>query len=188
MVHTLEILDQGMPFEAYTLTLDGDPDLNLSTEMFSSNIKREIADLTMNSDIVARGIFAAPGHPDYPFTTRHSMEDTSPPGERQSLLQCNFTLDQPWDYEKIIEEKKVGRHSLYPYRLADLGLGWIDISTPLMHILDIKLEFVDRKKLMDSTVDSTQNMEIRESSGSRYSVLIIVQSYVAKNAKALALG
>ncbi|KAH7173920.1 uncharacterized protein B0J16DRAFT_365471 [Fusarium flagelliforme] len=95
MVNTMEILDEWMPLASYTLTLDGDPDLNHSTGMFTSLLKHTIARLTTNSGMVTRGIFTAPGRPDYPFMTRQSMTEIPPVAKRSSVLQCNFTLDQP---------------------------------------------------------------------------------------------
>ena len=151
MVHTMDILGQGMPPDSYTLTLDGDPDLNHSTKMFSSLLEREIAELTLNSDIVAQGIFSSPEHPDYPFMTRRSMTEVYPVAKRSSLLQCNFTLDQPWDYKKIVEENGVEPRSLYPFKLRGNEFKYFDVSTPLVELRDMQLEFVDREKLMDST-------------------------------------
>ncbi|RBR13362.1 uncharacterized protein FIESC28_08226 [Fusarium coffeatum] len=154
VVHTTEILDEGMSLASYTLTLDGDPDLNYSTEMFNTIMKPMIAGLTMNSDIVARGIFTAPDHPDYPFMTRRSMTEITPVDKRSSVLQCNFTLDQPWSYKNIIKEEEIEPGEVESHRaLNPVGRDscWFDICTPLVHILDITLEYFDREKLVDCT-------------------------------------
>ncbi|KAI1070551.1 hypothetical protein LB507_006756 [Fusarium sp. FIESC RH6] len=151
MKHVMDLAGHGMPLDSYTLTLDGDPDLNHSTEMFTSLIKHEIAELTMNSDIVAQGIFAPPEHPEYPFMTRQSMTEVCPVNKRSSLLQCNFTLDQPWDYKKIVEENEVEPHSIDRYFAHFADPGYFDVSTRFIPFPDIKLEYFDREWLMDST-------------------------------------
>lgn len=157
VVNTVEILEQGMPRESYTLTLDGGPDLNYSTHMFNTLMKRAVIDLTSSSEVIDSGIFAATDHPDYPLMTRPSMTEISPTETRSSLLQCNFTLDQPWDYRKLVEEDNIRPRPLYPY-IACSGSGSgslrFDISTPLLHLVNIKLEFVDRRKIWDSTDES----------------------------------
>ncbi|KAJ4127016.1 hypothetical protein NW768_008637 [Fusarium equiseti] len=150
MAHTMEILDEGMPKASYTLTLDGDPDLNHSTEMFTSLMKHTIAGLTANSDMVTRGILTAPDHPDYPFMTRQSMTEIPPVAKRSSVLQCNFTLDQPWDYKKIIRKENIGPGSHQPYAFFP-PCTWFDVRTPSVHVLDISLEYFDKEKWMDCT-------------------------------------
>ncbi|RFN43416.1 hypothetical protein FIE12Z_12336 [Fusarium flagelliforme] len=154
LVHTMEILDEGMSLASYSLTLDGDPDLNYSTEMFNTIMKPTIAGLTMNSDIVARGIFTAPDHPDYPFMTRRSMTEITPVDRRSSVLQCNFTLDQPWNYKTIIEEEMIEPRQLKPYTALNperYDSVWFKICTEFVHILDITLEYFDREKVADCT-------------------------------------
>ena len=151
MKHVMDLAGHGMPLDSYTLTLDGDPDLNHSTEMFTSLMKHEIAELTMNSDIVAQGTFASPEHPDYPFMTRQSMTGVCPVSKRSSLLQCNFTLDRPWDYKKIVEENEVELRSIDRYFSHFADPGYFDVSTQFIPFLDIKLEYFDREWLMDST-------------------------------------
>ncbi|OBS26022.1 hypothetical protein FPOA_06553 [Fusarium poae] len=152
MVHVMDLAGYGMPLDSYTLTLDGDPDLNYSTEMFTSLMKHVFAELTMNSDIVAQGIFAPPEHPDYPFMTRQSMTEVCPVSKRSSILQCNFTLDQPWDYKKIVEENDVKPHPIIDQFFPPFAThGYYDVLTPSLSFLDIKLEYFDREWLWDST-------------------------------------
>ncbi|CAG7555250.1 unnamed protein product [Fusarium equiseti] len=151
MVHVMDLAGHGMPMDSYTLTLDGDPDLNYSTEIFTSFMKHEIAELTMNSDIVAQSMFASPEHLDHPFMTRQFMTEVCPVSDRSSLLQCNFTLDQPWDYKKIVEENDVEPHSIDLHHPHFADPGYFDVLTPSIHFLVIKLEYYDREWLTDST-------------------------------------
>jgi hypothetical protein len=151
MVHVMELAGHGMPMDSYTLTLDGDPDLNYSTEMFTSFMKHEIAELSMNSDIVAQGMFASPEHLDHPFMTRQFMTEVCPVSDRSSLSQCNFTLDQRWDYKRIVEENDVEPHSIDLHHPHFADPGYFDVLTPSIHFLVIKLEYFDREWLTDST-------------------------------------
>jgi hypothetical protein len=119
--------------------------------MFTSFMKHEIAELSMNSDIVAQGMFASPEHLDHLFMTRQFMAEVCPVSDRSSLSQCNFTLDQPWDYKKIVEENDVGPHSIDLHHPHFVDPGYFDVLTPSIHFLVIKLEYFDREWLTDST-------------------------------------
>lgn len=112
-MNILDVVNSGMPLQSYTVMIEGDPDLNLSTLAFHDVMVRSIAWLTLNTDCVARGLFAPPDHRDYPLMTRPSIEGSDSSDTRSSLIQCNFTLDQPWDLEKIVEEYSIQRQ---PYR------------------------------------------------------------------------
>ncbi|RGP64339.1 hypothetical protein FLONG3_9612 [Fusarium longipes] len=158
MSHTMEILNQGINPGSYTLTLDGEPDLNCSTYMFTSLMKPEIAYLTLHTDVVTSGLFVPPDHPDYPFMARRALDDTIHVKKGSSLLRCNFTLDQPWNYEKMVEKEN---RPISPSAYIDSD-DRFDIRTPFIHLQDLQLEYFDRKKLMDSTDDT-----MREYGGQR---------------------
>ncbi|KAJ4103996.1 hypothetical protein NW760_010670 [Fusarium oxysporum] len=101
IMHTLESLREGLPPNSYSFIFDGEPELSYSTETFRYLTDVQIAWMTANTDCVARGVLASPESKNYPFTTYPSTGETASVQERSSIIQCNFTLDQPWDYKSI---------------------------------------------------------------------------------------
>ncbi|CVL04785.1 uncharacterized protein FMAN_12863 [Fusarium mangiferae] len=129
-------LTEGLPLRSYSLTIEGDPDLNHATEFFSTIMKPYIVWLTANTDCVAQGILLPPEHCNYPFDTRSSGKETT-------ILRSNFTLDQPWNYKGIIEDSEdeiIGRS------LESLLTGYgfepeiVDVSTDILDWMEIKRE------------------------------------------------
>ncbi|KAM0237404.1 hypothetical protein ACHAP5_009034 [Fusarium lateritium] len=148
--HVPELLELGMPSEAYTFLLDGDPDLNFSTTSLTTIFKYAIAWSTINTDFVAKGLFAPPESHQYPFMTRKDSEDPVSVKNRSSLVQCNFTLDQPWDINSIIEQYKIKRQADTYFRDAR-GRSWYDVATPVLNLWDLKLELFEMEKRSDGT-------------------------------------
>ncbi|KAI1058927.1 hypothetical protein LB507_004174 [Fusarium sp. FIESC RH6] len=152
----LDIIKSGMPFQSYSVVIEGDPDLNHSTFAFHTVMEREVAWLTRNTDCVARGLFAPRDHPDYPMMTRTSDERAASIDARSSLIQCNFTLDQPWDLDKIVEKYSVEREPTQRYSECDL---WSDrddfdayyfrVSTDILNLKELQLLWVERKVLLE---------------------------------------
>ena len=105
---------------------------------------RNIAWLTLNTDCVARGLFAPSDHHDYPLMTRSSIEESDSPDSRSSLIQCNFTLDQPWDLEKIVEEYSVRRQPATAYSPY---LQWNDGLDPGSDTFRVLTDTLGYKKL-----------------------------------------
>ncbi|KAJ4252841.1 hypothetical protein NW762_010747 [Fusarium torreyae] len=148
----LEVFREGMPSKSYAYFLNGEPDLDRSTDLFNTILKRDIAWLTLHTDCVAQGLFTDRNHPEYPFHTRSSVEDTEPWSNLTSIFQCNFNLDQPWDYEKIALESGRDHH------VPDLGY-WVlqapddpeyfDVSSPSLDLLQLRLGLFDREKVSD---------------------------------------
>lgn len=161
-VHTMNILKMGMPFESYSVVLEGDPDLNHSTHAFHTVMERQIAWLTLNTDCVAKGLFAPPDHPDYPLMTRTSNEGVAPPESRSSFIQCNFTLDQPWDFGKLVEEYAIERQDVSLY-MDDLGQpddeDRFRVSTEILDLTHLKLLFFERKRLPAESEGMECNIE-----------------------------
>ncbi|KAM0316748.1 hypothetical protein ACHAPQ_011236 [Fusarium lateritium] len=148
--HVLELLELGMPSKAYTFLLDGDPDLNFSTTSLTTIFKYAIAWSTINADFVAKGLFAPPESRQYPFMTRKDSEDPVSVKDRSSLVQCNFTLDQPWDINSIIEQYKIKPKADTLFRDA-VGRSWYDVATPVLNLWDLKLELFEMEKRSDGT-------------------------------------
>ncbi|KAM0484897.1 hypothetical protein ACHAP7_002914 [Fusarium lateritium] len=148
--HVPELLELGMPSEAYTFLLDGDPDLNFSTTSLTTVFKYAVAWSTINTDFVAKGLFAPPESRQYPFMTRKDSEDPVSVKNRSSLIQCNFTLDQPWDINSIIEQYKIKPKADTLFRDA-VGRSWYDVATPVLNLWDLKLELFEMEKRSDGT-------------------------------------
>ncbi|KAF5553585.1 hypothetical protein FPHYL_8678 [Fusarium phyllophilum] len=109
IMHLLEALKEGLPPDSYSLIVGGYPDLNLATEIFSVSMKPYIAWLTAHTNCTARGLITPASHHDYPFPTRTSAQGIAPVGERSAIIQCDFTLDQPWDWETIYSDSGASR-------------------------------------------------------------------------------
>jgi hypothetical protein len=136
IMHLLEALKEGLPSDSYSLIVVGYPDLNRATEVFSASMKPYIAWLTANmTDCITYGLVAPSGHHEYPFPTRNSPGGVAPVSERSAIIQCDFTLDQPWDWEKIYDESEVSTISTLD-RLSVFSLGggndFLDVTTDLL--------------------------------------------------------
>ncbi|KAF5675545.1 hypothetical protein FHETE_2542 [Fusarium heterosporum] len=158
VLHTLAAIEDGMPAQSYKLLFDGGPDLNHATETFTKLFKLIIAWLTLNTDCVKHGILAPPGSHQYPFTTSSSTEGLASVYNRSSVIQCNFYLDQPWDFEAIANGYAMKRTTLRELGLS--GLSWLsqrhlpdcwDVSTSKLDWVAIRLEYYDLEKLCDSS-------------------------------------
>ncbi|EKJ71804.1 hypothetical protein FPSE_07989 [Fusarium pseudograminearum CS3096] len=162
-MNILDVVNSGMPLQSYTVMIEGDPDLNLSTLAFHDVMARNIAWLTLNTDCVARGLFAPPDHHDYPLMTRPSIEGSDSSDTRSSLIQCNFTLDQPWDLEKIVEEYSVQRQPYRPYRpwdnILDPGSDDFRVLTDTLDYKKLQLLWVDRKPRSEDDLAAKQGRQ-----------------------------
>ncbi|KLO90374.1 uncharacterized protein LW93_5836 [Fusarium fujikuroi] len=107
IMHFSEALKEGLPPDSYTLTVGGYPDMNHTTKIFPECMKPYIAWLTAHTDFVAQGLIAPSTHHDYPFPTRTSAQGVAPVSETSAIIQCDFTLDQPWQWGKNYNESGV---------------------------------------------------------------------------------
>ncbi|SCV44625.1 uncharacterized protein FFB14_08283 [Fusarium fujikuroi] len=143
IMHISKALTKGLPSRSYSLTIEGDPDLNHSTEFFSTIMKPFIAWLTANTACVAQGILLPPEHCNYPFDTRSS-------GKEMSVLRSNFTLDQPWNYKEILQDNK---DDIIGMSLELLMTGFefepriVDVSNDIIDWMEIKRENFLREEI-----------------------------------------
>ncbi|KAF4445689.1 hypothetical protein F53441_10595 [Fusarium austroafricanum] len=162
IMHTLEALSEGLPPDSYSFIFDGEPDLNHSTKTFKCLMDLAIAWITANTDCVARGVLASPESHDYPFMTSPSTSETASVQERSSIIQCNFTLDQPWDYKSIAgdnNENFRGRKSVYGiHRITDTDdeFGMLDVSSGIVDWMQIKGEYYEMQPLSDVPSEETR--------------------------------
>lgn len=153
ILHLLEALKEGLPSDSYSLIVSGYPDLNRATEVFSTSIKPHIAWLTANmTDCMAYRLIAPSGHHEYPFPTRNSTGGVAPVSERSAIIQCDFTLDQPWDWEKIYDESEVSTVSTLG-RLSIFGVGngddFLDVTTDMLDWESILKESYEMEELSE---------------------------------------
>ncbi|RTE77548.1 hypothetical protein BHE90_007967 [Fusarium euwallaceae] len=103
----LAVMDAGMPAGSFTLILDGNPAINLSSEIFQHVIQRNVA-----TERAYRRCFSA--HLEYirthwhPTTwagryIRHGIDHLN---NEASVVRCNFNIGPPWDVDKIVEERR----------------------------------------------------------------------------------
>ncbi|KAF5688059.1 hypothetical protein FDENT_5035 [Fusarium denticulatum] len=156
-MHTSQALKEGLPSKSYSLTFDGDPDPNHSTEFFSTIMKPRIAWLTANTDCVAQGLLLPPEHFNYPFDTRRPIEGLRPVEEETTLLRCNFSLQQPWNYKEIVDDHKALRcRSLETFMGSDYEPRIIDISTDVIDWVKIKKESFHREEVPNAMGGESQ--------------------------------
>ncbi|KAF5595743.1 hypothetical protein FPANT_4509 [Fusarium pseudoanthophilum] len=136
IMHLLEALREGLPPDSYSLIIGGCPDLSFATEAFTISMKPYISWLTVHTDCIARGLIAPTNHHNYPFPTRTSAQGIAPESERSAIIQCDFTLDQPWDWETMYNDSGASRIS----SLNDLTIINMDFETDILdsstHLLD----------------------------------------------------
>ncbi|KAF5620098.1 hypothetical protein F52700_11418 [Fusarium sp. NRRL 52700] len=144
-------LEPSEPLRSYSLTIEGDPDLNHSTEFFSTIMKPYIVWLTANTDCVAQGLLLPPGHCNYPFDTRSSDKETT-------VLRSNFTLGQPWKYDEIVEGSEDGIIGM-PLESLMTGYGFepeiVDVSTDMLDWMEIKRESFLREEVPKDVEEET---------------------------------
>ncbi|RKK99899.1 hypothetical protein BFJ70_g17473 [Fusarium oxysporum] len=166
IMHTLEALKEGLPSESYSFILGGYPDRNRATELFSISLKPYVAWLTAHTDCVAYGVIAPSNHSDYPFTSRSSAEGVTPVSERASIIQCDFTLDQPWDYETIYDESAAAEVSTLERLMLygpheEIGPEIVDVSTRLLDWEKIQRENYEMEELSEGVFAESYNRRHR---------------------------
>ncbi|CZR46311.1 uncharacterized protein FPRO_11759 [Fusarium proliferatum ET1] len=153
ILHLLEAMKEGLPSDSYSLIVSGYPGLDRATEVFSASMKPYIAWLTANmTDCIAYRLVAPSSHHEYPFPTRNSTGGVAPVSERSAIIQCDFTLDQPWDWEKIYDESEVSTVSTLD-RLSIFSMGhsddFLDVTTDVLDWESILRESYEMEELSE---------------------------------------
>lgn len=103
-----EVIDEGMPVGSFSFVLDGEPDLDLSSDLFDKVIHRQVAWRKSLTECTARGLFPHKmSKEDYSrnvfrLVDEHFPEVIDSLMSGTSTLQSNFNLGQPWDFENLI--------------------------------------------------------------------------------------
>ncbi|RBQ73883.1 hypothetical protein FVER14953_20404 [Fusarium verticillioides] len=107
---------------------------------------------TANTDCVAQGLLLPPKHYNYPFDTRSS-------GKEATILRSNFTLDQPWNYDQIIEYSE---HDIIGRSLESVmncygrfGPEIVDVSSDILDWMEIKRENFLREEIPKDATGET---------------------------------
>ncbi|KAF5972350.1 hypothetical protein FCOIX_9427 [Fusarium coicis] len=152
IMHISKALTEGLPSRFYSLTIDGDPDLNHSTGFFSTIMKPYIVWLTAHSDCVSQGLLLPPGHCNYPFDTRNSGKETT-------IVRSNFTLDQPCNYDQIIEDSEYDIIGRSLESIMDCSGGFepeiVDVSTDILDWMGVKRENFLREEVPEDVAGET---------------------------------
>lgn len=100
----LEVMDQGMPPESFSFVLDGELDLDLSTDFFNTRVRRTIAWKKSHAECVVRGLFPYRGYETYPYSPMNYLHAIELLISGTSIFRSNFNLGQPLDFEQLIKE------------------------------------------------------------------------------------
>ncbi|KPM46539.1 hypothetical protein AK830_g63 [Neonectria ditissima] len=109
--YALDVMDEGMPAGSFSFVLDGEPDLDLSSDLFDKVIHRQVAWKKSYNQCVAQGLFP---HAEataeeqrggsFWLPNDHLLDVVDELMSGSSILKSNFNLGQPWDYEQLIVE------------------------------------------------------------------------------------
>lgn len=158
----LEVMEQGMPPESFSFVLDGEPDLDLSTDFFNTRVQRTIAWMKSHAECVARGLFPHRGYETYPFPATkylHAMELLL---SGTSLFRSNFDLGQSLDFEQLIQQHQEPVLSIWQQEASYRHQS--DLFETVGSRLDLRklrLEFFEQQKQSDY-LDSSLNWNKRE--------------------------
>ncbi|KAF5631608.1 uncharacterized protein FTJAE_7809 [Fusarium tjaetaba] len=155
IMHLLETLKEGLPSDSYSLIIGGHPDPNHATEIFSVSMKPYIAWLTVHTDCIAHALIAPANHHEYPFPSRASAQGIVPVSERSAIIQCDFTVDQPWDYEAIYNDSEAFRITALN-DLTNLGMDFdadmLDVTTDLLDWEKVQREYYEIEELSEGVL------------------------------------
>ncbi|RSL79439.1 hypothetical protein CEP52_017522 [Fusarium oligoseptatum] len=146
--HVMEVMGEGMPTGTFSFVLDGDPDLNLSSEVFDTLVHPSVAWLKAYTECSSRGIFAQPYQDIFYFPTVAYLQGIEPLLDGTSFLKTNFNVGQPWDYMKLVEAHQdlpfsAWRGKYYPKEPA------LEVSSPSLDWVSVRLEFVEKQRESD---------------------------------------
>ncbi|KAJ4308348.1 hypothetical protein N0V84_012153 [Fusarium piperis] len=108
----LAAVDAGMPAGSFTLVLDGNPAINLSSEIFQNTIQPNITVEkafgrcfnTGPDSVNEYGQLA--GIKIGSWAGNHLLRGMDHLNNQASVIQCNFNPGMPWDLDKMVEERR----------------------------------------------------------------------------------
>lgn len=147
----LAVMDAGMPAGSFTLIVDGNPAISLSSEIFQHSIQRNIA----TERAFARCFNTHVGNviKRYHASTwagMHLLRGMDHLNNQASVIRCNFNIGPPWDVGKIVEERRqwprdrwqneFGRPDVYVY-----NGGYCTLAPPLPSWSSFQLDLFEQK-------------------------------------------
>ncbi|KAL2679345.1 hypothetical protein Neosp_010118 [[Neocosmospora] mangrovei] len=158
--HVMEVMGESMPAGTFSFVLDGDPDLNLSSDLFDTLVHPTVAWLKAYTECSSRGLFPEASEDIFYFPTPAYLKGIEPLLGGSSFLKTNFNVGQPWDYEKLAETHKDLPFSAWKAKYYQTGPA-LDVSSPSLNWINVKLELYEQQRESDY-LDSSLNFGKRE--------------------------
>lgn len=103
----MEVMSEGMPAGTFSFFLDGNPDLNLSSEVFDTPVHPNVAWLKAYAECCSQGLFPQPYRDIFYFPTAAYLKGIEPLLGGAPFLKTNFNVGQPWDYKNLAETARL---------------------------------------------------------------------------------
>lgn len=146
--HVMEVMSEGMPAGTFSFFLDGDPDLNLSSEVFDTQVHPDVAWLKAYAECCSQGLFPQPYQDIFFFSTAAYLQGLEPLLGGAPFLKTNFNVGQPWDYKKLAETQQDLPWSAWRGKYSGFAPSF-GISSPALNWVNIKLEFLEQQRESD---------------------------------------
>ncbi|KAJ3460027.1 hypothetical protein MRS44_010894 [Fusarium solani] len=146
--HVMEVMGEGMPAGTFSFVLDGDPDLNLSSDLFDTLVHPTVAWLKAYAECSSQGLFPQPYRDIFYIPTATYLQGIEPLLGGASFLKTNFNVGQPWDYKKLVETNQDLPFSAWRGKYYQTGPTF-DVSSPALDWINIKLEFYEQQRESD---------------------------------------
>ncbi|KAI8716977.1 hypothetical protein NCS52_00992700 [Fusarium sp. LHS14.1] len=158
--HVMEVMGESMPAGTFSFVLDGDPDLNLSSDLFDTLVHPTVAWLKAYTECSSRGLFPEASQDIFYFPTAAYLEGIEPLLGGSSFLKTNFNVGQPWDYKKLAETQQDLPFSAWKAKYYQTG-PTLDVSSPSINWINVRLELYEQQRESDY-LDSSLNLCKRE--------------------------
>lgn len=153
VLSALEAVDMGLPASSFSFVLDGDPDINLSSELFDTVIHPGVAWEKAHREIL--------GPREDTWNSKDGARGIEPLFSRHSIFQSNFNLGQPWDYTTLIEEHKNPSTDSWQREFKAFTTAEFEVSNPAIDEIKLVLELYEHEKPCDY-LDSSHNISKKE--------------------------
>ncbi|KAI8712078.1 hypothetical protein NCS52_01473100 [Fusarium sp. LHS14.1] len=148
----LALMDAGMPAGSFTLILDGNPAINLSSEIFQNCIRRSIATEQAFRRCFDKHLSDAENDHRVGYirmgdwAPNHLLDGMGHLDNQASVIRCNFNIGTPWDVDKMVEERRQWSVERWQDDLsrADHG-GYCTLAPPLPCWSSFQLDIFEQK-------------------------------------------
>ncbi|RSM04741.1 hypothetical protein CDV31_009908 [Fusarium ambrosium] len=163
----LAVMDAGMPAGSFTLILDGNPAINLSSEIFQNVIQRNVATERAFGRCFNTHLGNAREHRHVgSWAGKHLLLGMDHLNNQASVIRCNFNIGPPWDVDKIVEERQQWPVEQWQnkYRGADVyecNGGHCTLAPPLPTWSSIQLDLFEQKVVPKPTETNDREDSVR---------------------------